>query len=168
MKLKFRLDLVLFALGFLILVVWIAFFLVNKFWVLTKPAETYYTGAAYLEEEHIKEFPLKDLEDFDKKYDFKILSIEGGSIQSIPPEIGQFVSLVDVKIINSALKEIPPEIGSLVNLETLDLTGNDLSSLPTEIGQLSKLEKLYLTGNPISPKEAEKIKELLPNTQIFF
>lgn len=168
MKSKFRLDFVLLVLGCLILVVWIAFFVINKLWVFTEPTETYYTGATYLKEENIKEFPLNDLEIFDKEYDFKSLSIEGGSIKTIPPEVSQFVSLVDVKIINSALKEIPPEIGALVNLEALDLTGNDLVSLPTEIGKLRNLKKLYLTGNPIGPEEKIKIQDLLPNTEIFF
>ncbi len=171
MKLEPRFKSVLLILTSLALVVWLVFLLISKFWVFTEPAETYdtnYTGVAYLKEENIKEFPLTDLQIFDKEYNFKVLSIEGGSIKSIPSEVGQFTSLVNIKITDSALEKIPPEIGTLVNLETLDLTGNDLSSLPTEIGQLRKLKKLYLTGNPIDPEGRIRIQELLPNTENSF
>jgi Leucine-rich repeat (LRR) protein len=64
-------------------------------------------------------------------------------------------------------------IDKLTNLKFLSLYGNELTSLPDSIGNLKNLEMMDLRGNPITiddayknKKEIERIKKLLPNTNI--
>jgi len=64
-------------------------------------------------------------------------------------------------------------IDKLTNLKFLSLYGNELTSLPDSIGNLKNLEIMDLRGNPITiddayknKKEIERIKKLLPNTNI--
>ena len=64
-------------------------------------------------------------------------------------------------------------INKLTNLKFLSLYGNELTSLPDSIGNLKNLEMMDLRGNPITiddayknKKEIERIKKLLPNTNI--
>ena len=56
----------------------------------------------------------------------------------------------------------------LKNLNSLNLNDNNLTSLPESIGNLTNLKRLYLYGNRISDEEKERIKELLPNTNVIF
>ncbi len=59
-------------------------------------------------------------------------------------------------------------IGLFTGLHLLYLNKNQLRSLPKEIGNLTNLEWLDLDNNPISENEKNRIKTLLPNTNISF
>jgi Leucine-rich repeat (LRR) protein len=50
----------------------------------------------------------------------------------------------------------------------LGLGSNQLTSLPKEIGQLTKLTSLHLSNNNFSETEQERIKNLLPNCDLYF
>ena len=65
------------------------------------------------------------------------------------------------------LPSLPDSIGNLIQLKKLYLYNNNLFSLPDSIRGLIQLEDLYLYGNKLSIKEQQKIKELLPNTEIY-
>lgn len=127
-----------------------------------------YSIQHYILEDNLQTFPLEESREFDKAYDFKKLSIEGGAIKTIPLEIAEFDSLVSLIIKATALESVPSEIGSLVNLESLDLSGNKIITLPDEISQLTKLKEVNLSDNPINSDEAERIRSLLPQAQIIF
>ena len=73
----------------------------------------------------------------------------GGSVTSIPTEIGNFSNLQRLLISGTkASGQIPVEIGSCQSLRLLDLSFNTLQSpIPTELGSLSKLQSLFLAGN---------------------
>ncbi|MDO6518097.1 leucine-rich repeat domain-containing protein [Zobellia uliginosa] len=110
------------------------------------------------------------------------LEINNKKLTTIPPEIGQLISLKRLLLINMqieslpkeigqlrnlkllqaqlALSDLPKEIGQLNNLETLYLYGNFLSNLPAEIGQLTNLKSLDLGGNLLTSLPTE-IKQLL-------
>ena len=45
------------------------------------------------------------------------------------------------------LTTLPPEIGNLISLTYLDLRNNQLTALPPEIGELANLTDLYLSNN---------------------
>jgi hypothetical protein len=40
--------------------------------------------------------------------------------------------------------------------------------LPAEIGQCSKLQTLNLLENKFAPEEKDKVKKMLPNTNVLF
>jgi Leucine-rich repeat (LRR) protein len=50
----------------------------------------------------------------------------------------------------------------------MNLANNNLKDIPEEIGQLKKLKTLILTGNPIEKTKIERLKSLMPETQIYF
>jgi len=50
----------------------------------------------------------------------------------------------------------------------LNLSSNKLKTIPDEIGLLQNLETLKLEKNYILATEQEKLRKLLPNTEITF
>ena len=87
-------------------------------------------------------------------------------LESLPAEIGQLASLLDLDLSDNKLTSLPAEIGQLTSLRRLTLSGNQLTSLPATIGQLTSLEKLHLAGNQLTSVPAEvrqftQLQELL-------
>jgi len=68
----------------------------------------------------------------------------------------------------SGLTDLPPEIWEMTNLSELNLSGNKITELPTEISRLKMLTYLNLSNNPLSENEKQKIKNLLPDCEIYF
>ena len=70
----------------------------------------------------------------------------------IPPEIGNFSTLVYLNLGNNKLSgSLPAELGDLRDLRDLSVFGNDLSGpIPRELGNLDSLESLDLGGNRLS------------------
>ena len=98
----------------------------------------------------------------------KELNLNKNQLVTLPAEIGNLKSLKTLTLRQNGLKVLPPNIGTLTDLETLDLALNMLSTLPAEVENLRNLKKLILVGNNISVKEQQRIKTMLPNTQISF
>ncbi|MGN6646464.1 MAG: leucine-rich repeat domain-containing protein [Cytophaga sp.] len=98
----------------------------------------------------------------------KELNLNKNQLSTLPAEIGNLKNLKTLTLRQNGLKVLPPNIGTLTQLETLDLALNMLSTLPAEVENLKNLKKLILVGNEISAKEQQRIKTLLPNTQISF
>lgn len=98
----------------------------------------------------------------------KELNLNKNQLVTLPAEIGNLKSLKTLTLRQNGLKVLPPNIGTLTDLETLDLALNMLSTLPSEVENLRNLKKLILVGNNISVKEQQRIKTMLPNTQISF
>ncbi|MCP4711620.1 MAG: hypothetical protein GY869_23625, partial [Planctomycetes bacterium] len=71
---------------------------------------------------------------------------------SIPPELGNFNDLYDLKLeYNQLTGSIPPELGNLSGLSHLSLNNNHLSgSIPPELGNIPWLDWLYLENNQLS------------------
>ncbi len=69
---------------------------------------------------------------------------------TLPPEIGGWVSMVELEPKWNKLESIPDEIGNLVALEQLDLESNQLTSMPKTLGKLTKLFRLMLGTNKFS------------------
>jgi tetratricopeptide (TPR) repeat protein len=96
------------------------------------------------------------------------LNLNKNLLSGLPAEIGNLKHLQTLTLRQNGLKSLPTEIGSLTELVTLDLALNMLTVLPSEIAYMKKLKKLILVGNEISSKEQQRIKSLLPNTEIAF
>ncbi|HAS43081.1 MAG TPA: hypothetical protein DCS93_21555 [Microscillaceae bacterium] len=87
---------------------------------------------------------------------------------SLPIGIGELTQLEVLYLQNNQLKRLPEEIGNLQNLEDLYIDNNQITQLPEEIGQLTQLKYLYAQNNLFSDDEQAKIKERLPDTEIYF
>ena len=57
------------------------------------------------------------------------------------------------------LTSIPPEIGQLLSLETLDLSENELTTLPAELADLELLEQLDIYDNPFTRLPADLLED---------
>ena len=60
------------------------------------------------------------------------------------------------------------EIGNLESLENLDLWSNEIDQFPESISQLHKLKRLDMRVININDAAQQNIKNLLPETEIFF
>jgi len=98
----------------------------------------------------------------------KNLQLCGNTLTIIPPDIGKLAKLETLTLCDNFLENVPHEIGNLTSLRVLDLHNNSLHSLPETVKNLSGLEYLFLGGNQLSSEEKEKIRNVLPKTQIFF
>ncbi|XP_044498767.1 MDIS1-interacting receptor like kinase 2-like [Mangifera indica] len=84
---------------------------------------------------------------------------------SIPNEIGQLKSLIDLALYSNGLEgSIPASLGNLSNLAWLYLYNNSLSgSIPPEMGNLSGLLELYMDTNSLTgqiPTAFAKLRKL--------
>lgn len=83
-----------------------------------------------------------------------------------------FDLLENLKILNiyqTPLKTFPSSILNLKNLKVLELAGAQISKIPDNITKLKNtLTRLSLDFNPLSEKDIEKVRKLLPNTEITF
>lgn len=96
------------------------------------------------------------------------LKLGGNYLETLPKEIGGLTKLEVLLLQGNKLTSIPIEIGNLKNLRILDLSSNFLTTLPEEIKHLERLEYLYLGGNYLSNEEKDRIKKIIPNTNVFF
>ena len=123
---------------------------------------------------HLKELDLqgKGLTEFPKGLPqlakLQFLYLHDNQIKDLPAGIGFLTDLIWLDMERNQLKVLPSEIGRLKNLHRLNLSFNQLSVLPVEIGQLTQLQSLYLDGNKFSRPERERIKLMLPKTEVYF
>ncbi len=123
---------------------------------------------------HLKELDLqgKGLSEFPKGLPqlakLQFLYLHDNQIKDLPSGIGFLTDLIWLDLERNQLKVLPSEIGRLKNLHRLNLSFNQLSVLPVEIGQLTQLQSLYLDGNKFSQPERDRIKLMLPKTEVYF
>lgn len=72
------------------------------------------------------------------------------SINSIPPNIGDYVALQRLNLHNNKIGELPDSIVLLVNLKVLDVSVNRLTELPGAMNKMKSLEILNLDHNSIT------------------
>jgi hypothetical protein len=96
------------------------------------------------------------------------LRLNNNRLTSLPESFGNLAQLQRASINDNQLTSLPESFGNLTHLIAVDLTNNRLTSLPESIGNLTNLRDLWLRGNPISPAEQARIRNLLPNCNIYF
>ena len=80
----------------------------------------------------------------------------------------QLRKLEFLNVSQNGIREISPNVKGLKNIVSMNLAHNQLKDLPREISQLKNLKTLILTGNPMENTTIEKLKLLMPQTQIYF
>jgi Leucine-rich repeat (LRR) protein len=97
------------------------------------------------------------------------LDLSFNDLTTMPDEIGKLKKLKFIDLFsNKKMDVLPKSIGKLKQLENLNLGNNQIKKLPAELINLENLKELYLGGNPMSDEEQEKVKKMLPNTEIIF
>ncbi|GMQ27874.1 leucine-rich repeat domain-containing protein [Algoriphagus confluentis] len=88
-------------------------------------------------------------------------------LEALPESIGKLSKLKDIRMIYNHLTEIPASIGDLSSLNTLILGRNRITKFPDTLYKLADtLKHLFINGNNYPPSEEEKVKAMLPNTEI--
>ncbi|WP_449398266.1 hypothetical protein [Chryseobacterium wanjuense] len=80
----------------------------------------------------------------------------------------QAKNLEFLNVSQNNIKEISPKVKGLKNIVSMNLANNDLKDLPNEFSELKNLKTLILTGNPMEKSTIEKLKAIMPETQIYF
>ncbi|RIW12116.1 GTP-binding protein [Algoriphagus lacus] len=88
-------------------------------------------------------------------------------LKELPESIGQLSKLKEIMMVYNHLTEIPASIGNLTQLQTLVLGRNRITKFPDSLSKLANtLKILAINGNNYPPSEGEKVKAMLPHTQI--
>ena len=103
---------------------------------------------------------------WDEMRNLKKLYLDDMELTSLPESIENLTNLKWLHLGYNKLETLPDSIVNLKNLEKLWLYQNKLTSLPEDMDKLTNLNYLVLHNNPISDEEIERIKKLLPNTDI--
>lgn len=90
-------------------------------------------------------------------------------LTDIPSQIVQLKNLRILEISENNIKTVPSFITQLTNLEQLYLDQNEISQLNPDIfSQLRQLKKLSLSNNEIPEETLNRLRQLLPGTEIEF
>lgn len=88
-------------------------------------------------------------------------------ITSIPAGISSFKNLDTLGLFNNNLKSLSTSIEKLKKLKVLYLDNNPLNTVYTSVSKLKNLEKLGLINTAVTEAEVLKIKQFLPNCEVF-
>ncbi len=97
----------------------------------------------------------------------RIFCCRENQLTELPHELTELKNLRRLYLEKNHLRALPEQIGNLQKLEYLALTCNQIQYFPNSIRELKKLRKLFIWENPLSRVEIEKIKKMLPHTQIY-
>jgi hypothetical protein len=111
------------------------------------------------------------LPDVSRFTELRSLYLRGSGLSSIDDSIGTLKNLSILSLPNNNLTTIPLGFCLLKKLTMLNLVGNKIKYVPNEISKLDKsnggsLTRLSLGKLDISSDLVDKLKQLLPNTEI--
>jgi Leucine-rich repeat (LRR) protein len=98
----------------------------------------------------------------------EVLDVSSNKLSAVPAEIGQLEKLVVLRLNRNLIETLPPETGNLMNLQVLEMWDNELISVPFEMKKLVNLKVFELRGILFNEQEQQQIRELLPETTIYF
>lgn len=139
----------------------------------------------HLVRERYRKFP----EEIFQFTELRELILDRNKIKEIPSDIVKLTHLEHLSISRNKLTSFPPVVCNLKKLKRLDLSSNDITQIPDEIHRLQKLEVLAIWGNIIgyfpstlirldalryldllhnemSEQEQERLRNLLPETDL--
>lgn len=96
------------------------------------------------------------------------LDVSGQALLELTRAISLAKGLVLLNASNSNLIELPDWLGTMTELRQIDVSDNKLESLPEELGFLVNLQVLDVRNNPLPIEEVDKIRKLLPKTDVKF
>lgn len=96
------------------------------------------------------------------------LYLPDNSLTALPGSITRLSKLTYLNLDRNRIVELPPEIGNLQTLKWLRLNGNKIAAIPDSMVNLKNLKRLYLKGNPLPESEKDKLKKMLPGTELIF
>ena len=96
----------------------------------------------------------------------RILKLDSNLLTSLPFTIGSLRNMEQLDLSYNQLTELPSSICRMRKLKYLKLNNNQLTALPAEISNFTRLRILDLRNNDFSTDEIERIRLLLPKTQI--
>ena len=97
-----------------------------------------------------------------------VLDLSDKKIAHVPATITTLTKLNVLSLKNNSFSTFPVEIANMTSLVTLDLSNNQITTFPNSLSGLQQLQILIVTGNNISEVEKNRIKQLLPTTNITF
>jgi Leucine-rich repeat (LRR) protein len=97
------------------------------------------------------------------------LYVNDNALTELPGSLGDLSRLQYLNADRNALTAIPASLGKAGSLKWLRLNDNQIAALPGDLSGLAQnLKRLYLRGNPLPDSEKARIKQALPNCQVFF
>jgi hypothetical protein len=109
--------------------------------------------------------------DLSKFKNLETLEMNNTKLASIHPSVCSLKTLEVMVVRDNKITTIPKEIGNLKNLIFLNILGNAITEIPDTIKYLDKsnggcLHRVAVSAKDIGGDNYEKLKRLLPNTQI--
>gem|GEM_PF-4718265 len=96
-----------------------------------------------------------------------VLELSDLDLQIVPPEIGEFTSLLYLDLAKNPFTCLPPEIGKLIALRELHCNNTYISSLPEEMENLKNLKELSLGSTLMTELPIKIIKKLTSLKHVF-
>jgi len=100
--------------------------------------------------------------------ELEIVDFSKNKLLALPSELFNCLKLKKIIANQNEINAIPKEISKLQELVYLDLWSNDLAVVPEEIKECKKLKEVDLRVIEMTKAEQERIRELLPETEIHF
>lgn len=95
------------------------------------------------------------------------LRLSNNRLHTISDSTGALTKLENIDLSRNHLVSVPATIGNLTELKSLEIWRNEIGSLPLRIAELSgTLIYLDIRQNPYPPENIEKLRSLLPDTEI--
>ena len=98
----------------------------------------------------------------------RVLVLSKNNLTVLPDEICLLKNLIVFQAGENQLTHFPEGVNNLVNLEFLDLWSNEIEYLPPPIQDLKNLKLLDMRITLTNREIQEAIREMLPDTKIYF
>ena len=98
----------------------------------------------------------------------KQLYLAGNNFSILPGSFNNLQNLIELYLQDNKLDIFPNFIETLEKLEILFIAGNRIKNIPKEIENLQNLKVLFLQKEYLSEIEQERIKNILPKTDVYF
>lgn len=82
--------------------------------------------------------------------------------------ISNLDQLAVIRANDNLITRLPSWLSVLDNLQLIEIRNNRIELVPEGLGELPNLKILDLRGNPLRPGEIERVREMLPQTEVRF
>jgi|GEM_PF-2153950 len=101
-------------------------------------------------------------------HNLNYLTLFDNEISYLNLEKGDLTNLNNINLCYNKFESFPLELLYLENLERITMWANKISVISDEASKLKKLKYLNLQYNDLSEEQKEKLKRLLPETELIF